>query len=55
MYRKAQCAMVRAVYTHAIDLRTEYTDGDRTGHLHVGYNQSLFIGKVLTFTTQSRL
>lgn len=45
MYEKAQIAMVRPVYTDLVDLQVGYTEGDRTGHLHVGYNQKLFIGE----------
>ncbi|KAL4226615.1 hypothetical protein ACF0H5_014598 [Mactra antiquata] len=44
VYEKAQMGMVRDIYTERIDLNVMYTEGDRTGHVHVGYNQSLFIG-----------
>jgi len=45
VYEKAQVAMVRPTYTDLVDLQVGYTEGDRTGHLHVGYNQKLFIGE----------
>ena len=37
--------MVRPTYTDLVDLQVGYTEGDRTGHLHIGYNQKLFIGE----------
>jgi len=45
VYEKAQVAMVRPTYTDLVDLQVGFTEGDRTGHLHVGYNQKLFIGE----------
>lgn len=44
MYEKAQLALVKLDYTESINLRSMYTEGDRSGHLHIGYNQSLVIG-----------
>ena len=44
VYESAQIAMVRPTPTDLIDLQVGYTEGDRSGHLHVGYNQKLFIG-----------
>ncbi|WAR26294.1 hypothetical protein MAR_011998 [Mya arenaria] len=44
LYEKAQVAMVRPTYTDLVDVQVGYTEGDRTGHLHIGYNQKLFIG-----------
>lgn len=45
IYRQAQLAVVKPSDTKSrIDLLIEAIDGDRTGHVHIGYNQSLYIG-----------
>lgn len=46
VYEKAQFAMVRDVHNERINLIAFYTEGDRTGHVHIGYNQTLFIGMI---------
>ena len=48
IYRKAQLAMVASTngsdYNKLVNLTTEAMEGDRSGHLHIGYNQTLYIG-----------
>lgn len=38
-------AMVNPEFTDRINLNTTYTDGDRSGQVHIGYNQSFLVGK----------
>ena len=48
IYRKTQLAMVVSTngsdYNKLVNLTTEAMEGDRSGHLHIGYNQTLYIG-----------
>lgn len=45
IYRQAQMALLLPSNTKSrIDLLVDAIDGDRTGHVHIGFNQSLYIG-----------
>ena len=48
IYQKAQLAMVASTdgndYKNLVNLTTEAMEGDRSGNLHIGYNQTLYIG-----------
>jgi hypothetical protein len=45
IYRKAQMAILNPANTKSrMDLSVEAIDGDRSGHVHIGFNQSLYIG-----------
>ena len=45
IYSQAQMAIVNPDYPTAYVYVNIYTiDGDRSGHLHIGFNQSLFVG-----------
>ena len=37
--------MVKPNPKESIVLNVGHTEGDRSGHLHVGYNQTIYIGK----------
>ena len=48
IYRKAQLALVASTngddFKNLVNLTTEAMEGDRSGNLHIGYNQTLYIG-----------
>ena len=48
IYRKAQLAMIASTdsdhYHRLVNLTTEAMAGDRSGNLHIAYNQTLYIG-----------
>ena len=48
IYQKVQLAMVASRdskdYTNIVNLTTGEMEGDRTGKLHIGFNQTLYIG-----------
>ena len=48
IYQNAQLAMVASTdgadYKSVVNLTTEAMEGDRSGNLHIGYNQTLYIG-----------
>jgi hypothetical protein len=55
VYEKAQMGMVRPVHTEKVDLDAMYTEGDRTGHVHIGYNQTLFIGMLYSLVNKAKI
>jgi hypothetical protein len=45
LYREAQAALINPDDpTASVNLRVQATDGDRSGRLHIGFNQSLYVG-----------